>query len=42
MRNQSVWRSIIESRLQSQPDPERSEERRREAATAIFAEFPPG
>ncbi len=41
MRNQSVWRSIIESRLQSQPDPERSEERRREAATAIFAEFPP-
>lgn len=42
LRNQSVWRSIIESRLQSQPDPEQSEERRREAAAAIFAEFPPG
>ena len=40
-RNQSVWRSIIESRLQAQPDPAKAEERRREAAAAIFAEFPP-
>lgn len=40
-RNQSVWRSIIQSQLKSNPDPEKSEARRREAATAIFAEFPP-
>ena len=40
-RNQSVWRSIIASRLQAQPDPAKAEERRREAATALFAEFPP-
>lgn len=40
-RNQSVWRSIIESRLQAQPDQAKAEERRREAAAAIFAEFPP-
>jgi hypothetical protein len=38
--NRSVWRSIIQSRLEAQPQP--SEERRREAAQAIFAEFPPG
>lgn len=37
----SVWRSTIESRLRDQPDPQRAEENRREAATAIFAEFPP-
>ena len=37
--NRSVWRSIIQSRLQSQPAP--TEERRREAAAAIFADFPP-
>jgi len=37
--NRSVWRSIIQSRLEAQPSP--SEERRREAATAILAEFPP-
>lgn len=41
IRNQSVWRSIIESRLQSSPDPEGAPERRREAAQAIFTEFPP-
>lgn len=40
-RNRSVWRSIIESRLKPQPDPEKSAVNRREAATAIFAEFPP-
>jgi uncharacterized protein DUF4136 len=41
MRNQSVWRSIIESRLQSNPDPEEAPARRQEAASAIFAQFPP-
>ena len=41
MRNQSVWRSIIESRLQSRPDPEQAPARRQEAARAIFAGFPP-
>ena len=43
-RNQSVWRSIIESRLQSSPpDPASAEAnaRRAEAAKAIFAQFPP-
>lgn len=38
---QAVWRSIFESRLRSQPDPARAEENRREAAAAIFAQFPP-
>lgn len=41
VRNQSVWRSIIASRLQSEPDPEGAEMRRQEAAQAIFAQFPP-
>ena len=40
-RLQSVWRSIIQSRLRDQSDPEQAAERRREAAAAIFAEFPP-
>jgi len=42
VRNQSVWRSTFQSRLKSKPDPQESEERRREAAHAIFAGFPPG
>lgn len=37
----SVWRSTWQSRLRDQPDPERAEENRRAAATAIFAQFPP-
>ena len=42
MRNKSVWRSIIESRLRNQPeDPEVLAEERKEAAAAVFAEFPP-
>jgi len=40
-RNQSVWRSIIESRLKPEPDPDGGEAGRREAARAVFAEFPP-
>lgn len=38
---QAVWRSIFESRLRNQPDPARAEQNRREAAQAIFAQFPP-
>jgi hypothetical protein len=41
MRNKSAWRSVIQSRLSSTPDPDAGEERREEAAQAIFAEFPP-
>lgn len=42
MRNRSVWRSIIQSRLRNQPEaPEVLAEERKEAATAVFAEFPP-
>lgn len=37
LRNQSVWRGIIEARLQSEPDPQR----RREAIAAMFVGFPP-
>jgi len=40
-RGQSVWRSTIQSRLQSNPDPAESTERRREAVMAIFSHFPP-
>jgi hypothetical protein len=42
VRNQSVWRASISSRLKERPDPENGAERRAEAARAIFAEFPPG
>ncbi len=38
--NRSVWRSVIQSRLEARPQP--TEERRQEAARAVFAEFPPG
>lgn len=38
----SVWRSVIESRLRSQPDPEKAAENRAAAAEAVFLEFPPG
>jgi hypothetical protein len=43
IRNRSVWRSVIESRLQSDPDPGSAEsaQLRAEAARAVFAEFPP-
>lgn len=40
-RLQSVWRSIIQSRLREQSDPEAAAELRREAAAAIFEGFPP-
>jgi len=41
LRSRSVWRSTIQSKLKSRPDPQESEARRREAARAIFAKFPP-
>jgi hypothetical protein len=41
VRGQSVWRSIIQSRLKAQPSPSKAEENRRAAARAIFADFPP-
>ncbi len=41
LRGQSVWRSTIQSKLSSKPDPETAPERRREAAMAIFSHFPP-
>ena len=41
MEGKSVWRSTIQSKLSSNPDPETAPERRREAAMAIFARFPP-
>ncbi|MFT6287881.1 MAG: hypothetical protein ACJA09_002638 [Alcanivorax sp.] len=40
-RNKSAWRSIIQSRLSSKPHPDAGEERRQEAAQAIFVAFPP-
>lgn len=41
VRNQSVWRSVIQSRLNPEPDPAQSEINRSEAARAIFSQFPP-
>jgi hypothetical protein len=41
VRNQSVWRSVIQSRLNPEPDPSQSEVNRSEAAKAIFSQFPP-
>ena len=41
LRNQSVWRAIVDSRLRSSPTPEQTAELNREAARALFAEFPP-
>jgi len=41
LRNRSVWRSIIESRLSSRPDPDGAEARRKQAAATVLAEFPP-
>ena len=37
----SVWRAVIESRMRHQSNPEEGAEFRREAAQAIFAQFPP-
>ena len=41
-RMQSVWRSVFESRLRDLPNPEQAAEMRRQAAEALFREFPPG
>lgn len=40
-RNQSVWRTTIQSQLRSAPDPSQSAEVRAKAAKAVFAPFPP-
>ena len=40
-RGQSVWRSVLESRMRDMSDPVQAEEIRRTAAEAIFNEFPP-
>jgi hypothetical protein len=40
-RGQSVWRSMVQSRLSSKPDPESAQELQLEAGRALFAEFPP-
>jgi hypothetical protein len=42
VRMQSVWRSVIESRLREQRDLEQAAETRRTAVDAIFVGFPPG
>lgn len=41
VRLQSVWRSVVQSRLREQNDPQAAAELRAAAAAAIFAEFPP-
>lgn len=41
LRNRSVWRSTIESRLRAQPDPETAARNRARAARAVLAPFPP-
>ena len=40
-RNRSVWRSTIQSRLNTKPDPEKAAKNRALAAEAIFAPYPP-
>jgi hypothetical protein len=41
LRNRSVWRSTISSRLSDQPDPDTAARNRAAAARAIFEPFPP-
>ena len=41
LRNRSVWRSTIQSRINATPDPETAGERRQRAAQAVLAPFPP-
>ena len=38
---QAVWRSVFESRMRDQSNPERAEEARNTAVAAVLAEFPP-
>lgn len=40
-RGQSVWRSMVQSRLKNKPDAEAQDALRHEAGRALFAEFPP-
>jgi hypothetical protein len=42
VRMQSVWRSVLESRMREQRDLEQAAETRRTVVEAIFVEFPPG
>ena len=41
VRLQAVWRSVFESRMRDQSNPERAEEARNTAVAAVLAEFPP-
>jgi hypothetical protein len=41
LRNRSVWRSTIQSRLASDPDPKDADNNRAMAAKAVLAPFPP-
>jgi len=41
LRNRSVWRSTIQSRLKPQPSADAAAKRRRAAAEAVLAPFPP-
>ena len=41
MRNQAVWRSVFKTELTGDTGTARAEQARREAAAAIFAQFPP-
>jgi hypothetical protein len=41
LKNQSVWRSTIQSEIRAQPDPERTADNRRIAAQAVLEPFPP-
>lgn len=41
LRNRSVWRSTIQSRLKARPDQGEAERRRAAAAEAVLAPFPP-
>jgi hypothetical protein len=41
MRNQPVWRSVLQTELTAQPGSASAEQARQAAAAAIFAHFPP-
>jgi hypothetical protein len=41
MRNQPVWRSVLQTELTAQPGSASAQQARQAAAAAIFAHFPP-